>query len=200
MGFELVAVAEDAGGEFAAGRYYDAAGATFTTLIDARHTVSALYGMVNVPTGVWIDEAGRIVRPGEVAFSRDFSFLSEAIPGSAYVAALRDWVTNGADSRFALPQRAVAEALGDRPQAADFAIAHFGLALALHERGDEKLAGEHWRRAQELHPASWSIHRQAWVSLTEDERRALWMEKYEALDGAPYYAPLDLPDAPPAGD
>ena len=37
-------------------------------LVDEKHTVATLYGMVNVPTGVWIDERGKIVRPNEVAF------------------------------------------------------------------------------------------------------------------------------------
>lgn len=54
--FEIVAVAEDTAGEAAAGPWYDKAMATYTTLIDRDHVVSSLYHMVNVPTGVWIDE------------------------------------------------------------------------------------------------------------------------------------------------
>ena len=73
-GFEIVAVAQDSGGEEAAGPHYDRAGATFTTLLDPRHAVTALYGMVNVPSGVWIDEHGVIVRPPEVAYSRRYEF------------------------------------------------------------------------------------------------------------------------------
>lgn len=33
---------------------------TYTVLIDEKHLVSKLYNMVNVPTGVWINEKGRI--------------------------------------------------------------------------------------------------------------------------------------------
>ena len=44
---------------------------SYTVLIDEKHLVSKLYNMVNVPTGVWINEQGRIVRPNEVAFVDD---------------------------------------------------------------------------------------------------------------------------------
>lgn len=40
---------------------------TFTCLIDENHEVAELYGMVNVPTAVWIDEQGLVVRPAEPA-------------------------------------------------------------------------------------------------------------------------------------
>ena len=74
----------------AAGKFYDAAAATFATLIDVGHTVSSLYNMTNVPTGVWIDEQGVIVRPNEVAYSRNVDFRNGAIAvnGDDYVAAL----------------------------------------------------------------------------------------------------------------
>ena len=67
--FEIVAAAQDVGGEAAAGKWYDAANATFTTLVDAKHAVSSAFQFVNVPSGVWIDERGRVVRPGEPAWT-----------------------------------------------------------------------------------------------------------------------------------
>jgi len=40
-------------------------------LVDDQQVITRKYGMVNVPTAVWIDERGRIVRPNEVAFIDD---------------------------------------------------------------------------------------------------------------------------------
>ena len=47
--------------------WIDAAKPTYPTLIDREHRLAELYGIVNVPQAVWIDEAGRIVRPAESA-------------------------------------------------------------------------------------------------------------------------------------
>ena len=52
-------MAQDTGGEAAAGKWYDAAKATYTTLVDPAHAVSSAFQFINVPTGVWIDERGR---------------------------------------------------------------------------------------------------------------------------------------------
>jgi hypothetical protein len=60
-------VAEDIGGIKDAGPWIEKANPDYTVLVDEKHTVATLYGMVNVPTGVWIDENGKMVRPNEVA-------------------------------------------------------------------------------------------------------------------------------------
>src|SRR5207245_11457129 len=105
-GFDIVAAAQDTGGEAAAGTWYDAAKATFTTLVDAKHAVSSAFQFVNVPTGVWIDERGRVVRPGEPAWtsSRTDTYGGKPLvtEGDLYVAALSDWVMNGERSPYVL--------------------------------------------------------------------------------------------------
>jgi len=88
----------------------------YPCLIDEEHVVADLYGMNNVPMAVWIDEAGRIVRPAEPAGVSDHFRRMDAetfaIPDDdaeallanrrLYVDALRDWVRNGAESEYAL--------------------------------------------------------------------------------------------------
>ena len=69
QGFEIISAAQDSGGEAAAGPWFDRAHATFTQIVDETHLISSLYNMVNVPTGVWINEKGIIVRPPETAYS-----------------------------------------------------------------------------------------------------------------------------------
>src|SRR4029079_12002432 len=47
--------------------FTDQAQPTHPSLIDSAHVTDELFGFVNVPNGVWIDEAGMIVRPSEPA-------------------------------------------------------------------------------------------------------------------------------------
>ncbi len=141
-GFTVIAVAEDAGGAATAGPWirpsgmeeqyppaildlmgWDAAAwesaapPEYPCLIDERHQLSLLYGMVNVPTAVWIDEEGRIVRPPEPAGVTEafkaidlasFSMPPDAVETGSrhrnrYFDAVRDWVRRGSDSPAALP-------------------------------------------------------------------------------------------------
>jgi len=195
--FEIISVAQDTGGEAAAGEFYDAADATYTTLIDVHHTVSSLYNMTNVPTGVWIDEAGMIVRPNEVAYSENVEFGTIKVNGEAYVSALADWVEHGGESRFALSPTEVV--LRVRPRSGDAAAADatFKLGAYFHEQGDLERANALWHQAQELQPESWNYHRQDWSFRSRDEASQNWRQKFEALGDEPYYAPLALEDAPP---
>ncbi|PYN10091.1 MAG: hypothetical protein DME06_14760 [Candidatus Rokuibacteriota bacterium] len=66
--FVVLTVAQDSRGAETAGEWIRAARPEHPALIDRTHRVAALYGMVNVPSIVWIDERGRLVRWGEVAF------------------------------------------------------------------------------------------------------------------------------------
>ena len=67
----IVAVAEDSRGAEQVRPWIEQAKPTYWSLIDLEHRVASLYGMVNVPRAVWIDEEGRIVRPPETAGSTD---------------------------------------------------------------------------------------------------------------------------------
>ena len=196
MNFEIVSVAQDTGGEEVAGEFYDAAAASYTTLIDVSHTVSSLYNMANVPTGVWIDEEGLIVRSNEVAYSRDVDFVNGTIKvnGADYVAALTDWVEHGPESRHALTPEEVVARLRSPDDDEAMADASFKLGVFLYRDGDTEGATALWDKAQVLRPESWNYHRQDWSFLLKEEASQNWLHKFEALDGKPYYAPLVLED------
>ena len=69
----IVAVAEESRGAEHARQWIEQAKAEYWCLIDAEHHVAELYGMVNVPQAVWIDETGHIVRPpGDRRIDRSF--------------------------------------------------------------------------------------------------------------------------------
>jgi tetratricopeptide (TPR) repeat protein len=194
--FEIVATAQDTGGEAAAGRWYDAAKATFTTLVDPNHTVSSAFQFANVPTGVWIDERGRIVRPGESAWTSDrrdvYGGKELVIHGDAYVAALRDWVTNGDGSPYAMSDEEFARRVTPRSAAEMEAEAAFKLAVWFQQQGERDRATKYFERAEQLNPDDWNYHRQDW-SFEPDAGRK-WLEKFQKTDKE--YYPLDIKPDP----
>lgn len=193
--FEIVAAAQDTGGEAAAGKWYDAAKATYTTLIDTKHSVSTAYQFINVPMGIWVDEKGRVVRPAEAAWTTDSTLKigakSIVTEGTSYLAALRDWVANGEASKFALSDEEFARRVKPRSAAEMEADASFKLAVYFHDQGNQELAAKYWAKAQALNPDDWNYHRQDW-SFTPDQAGKKWLEKFNKLDGA-YYPKLDIP-------
>lgn len=189
--FEIVAAAQDSAGEAAAGRFYDDARATFPSLIDVQHKVSALYQMVNVPSGVWIDEEGCVVRPPEVAYTKGFRLLGRQVGDDRYEPALRDWVAHGDRSRFAMTREQLASRLAPRAAPLRRAELEFQLGAYLFSIGDREGAREHWQTAQELDPDNWNYHRQDW-SFDSKEAVRNWMSKVRALGGRPYYEPIDF--------
>ena len=61
-------MALESSGPDAARPYVDRAQPTHPSLIDEAHLVDELFGVVNIPNSVWIDESGTIVRPVEAAW------------------------------------------------------------------------------------------------------------------------------------
>jgi hypothetical protein len=194
--FEIIAAAQDTGGEAAAGKWYDAAKATFTTLIDTQHAVSTAYQFINVPMGIWIDEQGRVVRPAEPAWTTSTPIKignnqAITIEGDLYLAGIRDWVRKGTASEYVLSDDEFARRVKPRSAAEMEADASFKLAVWFHDHGNAELAEKYWHHAQELNPADWNYHRQDW-SFTPTEAGRKWREKFDKLD-APYYPKLDIP-------
>ena len=60
--------------------------------------------MVNVPTAVWINEQGRIVRPNEVAYVDNRYKAMHGVDAGPYLDAIRDWVATGDRSRFLMSE------------------------------------------------------------------------------------------------
>ncbi len=182
-GFELVTVGLDAAGAEACRPFIEAARPRHPSLIDAHHVLAELFGVINIPQSIWIDEQGMIVRPAETAPAppgsreappppagelpeRFKAIMAEAAKirqdAEPYHKALRNWVDNGADSPFALsPEEVIARS---RPRSAEVARghAHFELGCELERRGHHEAAIEQFREAHRLVPDSWTFRRQAW--------------------------------------
>jgi hypothetical protein len=201
----VVAVAEESRGAGQARPWIEQAGATYWCLIDTDHRVADLYGMVNVPQSVWIDEAGRIVRPAENAGSTDHfrrmdlktrtmspeDQAARQAARAAYLDAVKAWVRTG---QHALP---VDQVRRRQPRITDDiarAHAHFRLGTWLRRHGKEAEADRHLAEASRLHPDSWNMWRQAadLEAIGKASGPEFWA-RVQALGEKHYYPPPDLP-------
>ena len=187
-GFVVITVALDkTAGD--ARPWIEAASPTHPSLIDTRHMLAELYNIVNVPTILWIDERGRIVRPNDVAFGADtFRHLTN-LDSSIHLAAVRAWV-RGEQPAFTADQIHAQQTL---PSAADQqARAEFGLGQWLWARGRHAAAERHFVRGGELAPHDFTIRRGTMPMRGIDpmgpQFRAMLEEWAKA--GHPYYRPL----------
>ncbi len=189
-GFELLSVAMDLGGADAA-RPFVPDDVDFPVVVDSAHTLGELFGVINVPSGIWIDEGGVVVRPPETAYPARPTFadidtddpavqarlgegairrLRTVIPElgkmqldpEAYVAALRDWVAHGSASRYALSPQEVIERSQPRDREQAEAAAAFALGQHLHRTGQPDAAVRWFRESHRLQPDNWTYRRQAW--------------------------------------
>lgn len=205
QGFTVLAVAMDT--PEAARPWIEAARPAYPCLIDRDHHLADLYHLVNVPQAVWIDEAGRIVRPPETAGATDgfrvmdrttFTMPEDAAAErarvrQAYVDAVRDWARRGAASRHALDPAGAAARLQPPAPGIAQAHAHFRLGQHLLRLGREDEAQAQFAEAIRLHPDSWAMWRQA---APKDARglasgAAFWA-RVDALGDRPYYRPVEL--------
>jgi tetratricopeptide (TPR) repeat protein len=195
--FEIISIAQDTGGLKDAGPWIIAAKPEYTALIDDKHLVTQLYNMVNVPTAVWINEKGMIVRPNEVAYVDNRYKAMHGIDAGPYLDAIRDWVANGDRSVFVMDEKEVKERLSPPSPQRSQADAEFALAEYLHKNGHGDDAIAHFKEAQRLDPDNWNYKRQAWaLSDAEKNYGTSFMKEVQKLNGKPYYEPRKLPQKP----
>ena len=210
-------MALDTGGIDAAGPWIDRAKTTHPALIDQAHLLDELLGVVNVPSGVWIDERGMIVRPPEPAFpwrprapsdellaqlpEIAVDQLREAqqiqIEPEPYLAALRDWVTHGAESRYALSEAQVIARSQPRPPEHSRAAASFELGQHLHRLGYAADAVRWFREAHRLQPENWTYKRQAWTFAhplqgPNEDYESDWLSEVRKIGAENYYPAVEL--------
>ena len=191
----MITVALDRGPDDAR-PWIEAAAPTHPALIDAEHRVADLYRIVNVPTGLWIDECGRIVRPNDAAFGSDTFVALHGRPAQPHQDALRAWVRDGIVP-FADDDSVRAHQVLPTPEE-QLARAEFALGWYLHRAGRYEAAERHFARADLLAPHDFTIRRGSMPIRGRDPMGAdfapLFQEWVEA--GTPYYPPM----APPRRD
>ncbi len=172
--------------------FIDAAHPEHPSLIDTEHRVADLYRIVNVPTVIWIDEDGLIVRPNDVAFGSDQFKDVHGISSAPHLAALRAWVKEG---KAPCTPDAVRQ-LQSLPTADEqLARAEFALGWYLHRAGKTAAAERHFVRAGELAPHDFTIRRGSMPIRGLDPMGPAFFEMYSAWAeaGKQYYEPLNRP-------
>jgi hypothetical protein len=211
-----VTAALDVAGPAAAVPFIEAASPTGPALIDERHVLDTLYGIVNVPTWIWIDENGIIVRPPEPAWpgtSKWRERLPAQLPDGidplirdmvdesrkirvgdldVFPRALRDWAAHGPESTYALTPDEVVRRSRPRPVEVGLAAAHFELGQHLWRLGDNERAISHFRTAHELQPENWTYKRQAWsfahpLQGPSGEYDSDWLSEVRKVGAENYY-------------
>lgn len=180
-GFGIVAVAVDEDPEEVR-PFTD--GIDLPVLIDRDRLFAELYGLTNVPTVVWVDEDGRMVRTHDVAFGSDAFFEFHQVDSTPYHEALRRWVRTGD-----LPDDGPSATWAPTEQE-QLAHLHYRLALHLWREERQQAAIGHFDRASELAPLDFTVRRAQLPLRGKDpflgeEFLELWAE-WDAV-GRPYY-------------
>jgi hypothetical protein len=173
--------------------------------------------VVNVPTGVWIDEQGTLVRPPEPAWpwiprqpTEELlaslppllaEMLHEAqkleVDPEPSLAALRDWVARGQASPYALSPDEVVERSAPRDPDRARAAACFELGQWLWRKGFADDAVPWFREAHSLAPENWTYKRQAWTFANpfqgpSEQYDSDWLSEVRRVGPENYYPPVSL--------
>jgi len=167
---------------------------TLPVLYDPQHLLTELYAISNVPTVVWIDEEGRIVRPNAEAFSSDLFREVTGVDSGPHSEAVRRWVREGVVPEL---DRPAAELVGELSDDEVRARLHFRVATAAFARGDGAVARSHLDEAGRLAPDDLTIWRAAMPLIGEDPFGADFYARYEAwrAAGSPFHGMPALTDA-----
>jgi peroxiredoxin len=152
-------------------------------VLDPEHRLSDVFGVVNVPSTVWLDEEGRVAKPPTIAPGDDqFKEFTE-VDATRHHEALRKWLSEGV-----VPDEPEA-----RPDDADVRLARAERRLGawLHREGRTEAAERHFEGAVALAPLDFSIRRSSMRRRGQDPFGEEFFELWEqwSAAGRPGYTP-----------
>lgn len=150
--------------------------------VDPEHRLSDVFGIVNVPSVVWLDEQGRVAKAPTIAPGDDQFREFTQVAADDHHDALRRWVRDGSAPEAPAP----ADDTDLRT-----ARAERRLAAWLHRHGEPEAAERHFQAAVAKAPLDFTIRRSSMPLRGQDpfgtEFFELWQEWNDA--GRPGYAP-----------
>ncbi|WTW92224.1 TlpA family protein disulfide reductase [Streptomycetaceae bacterium NBC_01309] len=164
---------------------------THPVVIDTEQRVAALYQVPNVPAVVWVDEAGRVVRPNDTQYPSDTFEVFTDVPSAPAMAALRRWVLED-DSGLTAEQVA---AYTPRPDAAaQQARTEAALTVWLVRNGHAEAARSRYERIAAEAPGQVSVWRALMPLLDADPLGEEFFVKAAVLQerGIPLARPLPV--------
>ena len=147
-----------------------------TTLVDSEHRLSDVFGIVQVPSTVWLDEAGRVVKPPTIAPGDDQFRDWTKVDAGRHHDALREWVRTG---DVPAVEASTSDDVGLRT-----ARAERRLAAWLHRNGHAEEAERHFEAAVSLAPLDFSIRRASMPLRGQDPFGTEFFELWEEWEAA----------------
>lgn len=180
LGVDVVTIALD--DDLDAVRTWTSRAPQLPTAIDADHLVSDVFGVVNVPSAVWLDADGTVVKAPTIAPGDDRFLDFTEVRADVHHDAVRSWAAGGTPpAADAAPEWAELRA----------ARAERRLAAWLHRNGHAAAAERHFAKAVALAPLDFSIRRASMPRRGQDpfgaEFAELWQE-WSAADRPDYRA------------
>lgn len=173
-----------------------AASVDLPVLLDRDRRFCEAYGVIHVPTVVWVDERDRVVRPNEVVFADDRLEQFHGIDHRPHHEELRRWSLTGAP---ALASEEVAAARMHPTADEQRARTEFRLATWLLRQGEGEAGRAHLDAAERLSPEDLTIRRAAIKLRGGDPLGADFAPVYEhwkQVSAGCYYRPRPAPDHP----
>jgi hypothetical protein len=154
---------------------------TYPVLVDRDHVVAETYGILNIPTTVWIDEHDRVIRPPAIAPADDKFRDFTQIDSSVHHAALRRWVD---DDVAPLRDDEVRDRQVRPDPELQRARAERRLAMHLFRAGDRDAGERHLAAALALAPNDWTIQRGSMPIRGEDPFGQAFFDFYQEWEAA----------------
>ena len=152
-----------------------AEGIDFPVLVDTDRRFADTYGLINVPTVIWLDAERRVVREPSTEFSDDTFTEVHGVESGPHLDAVRRWVTTGdAGDDLALNDPYPGSLSDDQR----LARAEFRLALELARAGHYEAAARHVTVADGLAPDDFTIWGAGMQLVGDDPFGAEFFERY----------------------